>query len=107
MTCQCKDKNGNYIKRRTDKCVFYEDGSAGILETNADGNTRLATGCMPYIGLRWLGYVCKTVDGAAAAVESNRNVVADGLNAIVTVARLASAKQIGGTFLPAPEEHNG
>lgn len=77
MTCQCKTD-----KQRA-KCIWWISESCGVWETNTvTGEQRLATGCFPSVLLRLMEFVVRTNNSAAAAVESNRNETAAGLQRV-------------------------
>lgn len=73
MPCQCTTD-----KQRA-KCTWWISGDGLPPEVNiATGEVRATRGCFPEVALRWLVDVSRTNHSAAAAVESTRNIIAEG-----------------------------
>lgn len=97
MSCQCKTD-----KQRA-KCVWWVGPEAGFLQVNdATGEQRLATGCFPQLALEILRYVVKATNGSAAAVESTRNVIAEGFGRVAETMVMIGPHN--GKLLDAPPE---
>ncbi len=73
----------NCLAPKGKDCPNWVAESWGVWETNVvTGEQRLVTGCFPRVMLRLMEFVVRTNNSAAAAVESNRNETAAGLQRV-------------------------